>query len=414
MRRHFRFKTLYDKITKSNVFEDMIKQTLFLVAIVCLAFAGRAEQLSEKAKISLLTCDPGKELYSVFGHSAIKVYDPVNKIDKVYNYGTFDFNVPGFYSKFIKGKLNYKLSVTNFEQFKYEYIVENRTICEQYLNLTSEQKQELYNFLENNSLPGNCYYLYDFLFDNCASRIRDVTENVLGDKLQFHVKDKDITFREMLTSYLQDIPWWNLGIQLILGLPVEKKATPYQYMFLPDYLKEAFDKATVKHNSEALPLVSETKYVFKSKPVKNKSITFITPSIVFWSLFLAFGLLTFVELRKKQYYPAIDIILFVVAGLFGGLLLFMWFGTDHKPTYQNLNLLWAIPFHLPMVFFTLKRGKSKIAAFYFFCNCIILLIVLFGWAFLPQHFHIAVIPLLLILLVRSYRIFMAKKQDNVV
>lgn len=388
-----------------------MKTILLFIAMHCLVFTTQAEQLSEKAEISLLTCDPGKELYSVFGHSAVKVYDPVKKIDKVYNYGTFDFNVPGFYTKFIKGKLNYKLSVTNFEQFKYEYIVENRTICEQYLNLTSEQKQKLFAFLENNSLPENCYYLYDFLFDNCASRIRDVIEKVLGDKLQFYVKDKNITFREMLTPYLQDIPWWNLGIQLILGLPVEKKATPYQYMFLPDYLKEAFDKATIQQKGKTLPLVSETIYVFKSKPVKNKSIIFITPSIVFWSLFLILGLFTFFELRKQRYYPAIDFVLFIITGLFGCLYLFMWFGTDHQPTYQNLNLLWAIPLHLPMVFFILKRGECKIVAFYFFFNCIILLALLFGWAFLPQHFHIALIPLLLILLMRSYRIFKAKKND---
>ena len=134
---------------------------------------AKNQNLSDRSVVSLLTCSPGTELYSIFGHCAIRIHDPVNEIDKIYNYGTFDFDSPNFYMEFIKGKLFYFLSVSNFTFFKTTYIRMNRSIYEQVVDLSMDQRQSLYQYLENNHLPENRYYLYDFFFDNCATRIRD-------------------------------------------------------------------------------------------------------------------------------------------------------------------------------------------------------------------------------------------------
>ena len=141
--------------------------------------------LSEAAEISIITIGPGKNLYDKFGHSAFRVKDEANGIDWAYNYGTYDFNTPNFYTKFAQGKLNYNLSVAYFEAFYQNYVQENRWVKEQVLNLSSTEKNELFQYLQNNATPENRGYLYDFFFDNCATRIRDVLKAVLGEELQY-------------------------------------------------------------------------------------------------------------------------------------------------------------------------------------------------------------------------------------
>jgi len=173
----------------------------FLVLILILYIPGRISyaqvdsvefpELTERAHISLITGEPGEELAAKFGHSAIRVYDPEIGLDLVYNYGTYDFNGPGFYQKFLMGKLNYSLSVYEFKRMAYGYKYYNQSLYEQVLNLNYDEKVAVYNIININYLPENRYYPYDFFFDNCSSRIRDVLENVLGDKLYFddqHIK----------------------------------------------------------------------------------------------------------------------------------------------------------------------------------------------------------------------------------
>ena len=191
--------------------------------------------LTQDAEISLITGEPGKELYTKFGHSAIRVHDPANGIDLVYNYGTFNFNAPGFYPKFLRGKLNYFLDVYEFKRMMLTYKYYNQSLYEQVIELTYDEKKAIYNFINTNYLPANKYYLYDFFFDNCSSRIKDVFQDILGPKLIF--EDHDIktnkTFRQLLDEFLNKSPWIDFGIDLTLGLPTDATATSEEYMFLP-------------------------------------------------------------------------------------------------------------------------------------------------------------------------------------
>ena len=194
--------------------------------------AGARDSLS----ISLLTCSQGRDISSAFGHSALRVKDLRNGRDMVFNYGTFSFQEPHFMLNFLRGDLNYFLSVTSFQQFKRSYDATGRGISEQKLSLTPLQTAELYSFLIDNYKPSNRYYLYDFLQDNCATRIRDIFDR----SKNFSIKDTltGMTYRDELTRLVGDRRWMMFGIDLILGARVDREITVRETAFLPDRLSE--------------------------------------------------------------------------------------------------------------------------------------------------------------------------------
>jgi hypothetical protein len=298
--------------------------------------------LSQNAKIQLFTCSPGQELYAGFGHSALWVTDPVYGIDRLYNYGTFDFNTPNFYWKFIRGKLNYLLSVTTGQRFIDEYDYRKIEVYGQVLNLTIEEKQKLFEALEINLLPENRFYKYDFFYDNCATRIRDVVEKATDKKLTYNIENKNITFRSMLFPYLKHTPWTKFGINLILGYESDKIATPRDYMFLPEQMQIAFNNTIINDQNAERPLVSiERQYLKNRLHFSNKKID--DPIVIFSTLLLFSLLLIYVELKRKKVFHTFNIVLFSISAFAGFFLLFMWLGTDHIATNKNMNILWLLP-----------------------------------------------------------------------
>ena len=205
-------------------------------------YAQSPDSLLSSTSISLITCDPGDEIYSLFGHSAIRIKNTSQNYDVVYNYGTFDFRTPNFTVKFMRGKLPYRLVVSTFDNFLMEYHHFKRGVREQNLQITNDQKKEIIRFLENNAKPENAEYKYDFFFDNCSSRIRDVFENNLGQPLTYSSKE-DVTFRDLLHQYLIGWPWTKLGIDMIIGSKADVKASASQQMFLPDKLHDILGNA---------------------------------------------------------------------------------------------------------------------------------------------------------------------------
>ena len=368
-------------------------------------FLAQAQwNLSPEAQIHVLTCGPYQgELYSAFGHSAIRVHDPAIGLDFIYNYGVFDYDQPNFYLNFARGYLHYQLDVSAYERFKMLYIQEDRYIHEQVLNLTAAEKQKFFDFLQWNAREENKYYYYDYFYDNCATRIRDALAHVFGDRVQFEGDyiTTDYTIRDLCDIYLQYQPWGDLGIDLCLGLPMDKRATPYEYMFLPDYLESGLNHAYITRDGEREPLVKETIRTYESRdPVKPD--TFFTP-LVLTSLLLLIGLLiTFRALRKKKNAFWWDAILMSLVGLVGWLLVILWFATDHKAAAQNFNLLWAIPFYFPMALLLLKKRKSSFLRLFFILTLITHVLALVLWPWWPQDLHEAWIPLTLLLAVRSY------------
>lgn len=328
---------------------------LFLCCCLWPAHRVQAQQttLSPQARISVLTCGPGADLYATFGHSAFRVWDPAREIDWVYNYGTFDFNTPNFYLKFARGKLRYALSRQEFPNFLYTYQYENRWVREQLLELDPGERQALFDFLERNNLPENRYYHYDFLFENCATKIPEVLVQVLGKRLGFesgHLRESH-TFRDLIQQNLDRNTWSSLGIDLALGAVIDRKARPEEYMFLPQYVRLQIEDS---HLGSA-PLTQRERVILDLP--ETRPPTYFTATPLFWFLLLlGFTIaLTAVDFRYGWRSRWLDAFLFMGTGLAGLVMLFLWFLTDHSTTAWNANLLWALPTHAGLALYALGK-----------------------------------------------------------
>lgn len=358
-------------------------------------------------QISLLTVMPGEELYSTFGHSALRITDTVTHQDIVYNYGTFNFDDPDFYTKFIRGKLLYYLSTDDFHSFVLENQQDNRGITEQILNLSCEQKRNIIGLLEANMMAQNRFYKYDFLFDNCTTRLRDLVEQASDSTVHFGKALKtEVSFRNLIHEYLDknDKQWSKLGIDILLGAKTDAIATPYQVMFLPDYLMKTFDSSTI--NSQ--PLVTDKHSLFKITYSQNEKDNLTHPFFLFICLFVLIAFLSFSKNAFIQKFLAsFDALLFFIVGFLGILILFMWFGTDHIMCRNNYNLLWAWPMNIVASFYI--HSKRKWPQIYFLIYAIFNIVLIALWSFIPQHLNFALVPILAILIFRSLLYFIRKK-----
>ncbi|RMF56242.1 MAG: DUF4105 domain-containing protein, partial [Calditrichaeota bacterium] len=358
--------------------------------------------LSPQSRISLLTISPGDELYSTFGHSAIRIVDPVYHMDRVYNYGTFSFDEPWFYLKFARGQLDYQLSAYPYGYADMVYRQEKRSVVEQILGLTLKQRNDVYHFLEINYLPENRKYRYDFFFDNCATRIRDVFKTVLGDSLEYFLNPtRKLTFRQYLDLYLKNHPFSDFGIDLGLGARADRIASPWEAMFLPDFLYESFDKATIVINGEKKPLVVKRNTLLWYDVPERKQKALPYPSIIFWMLLVFTLLLSLGNYRGIQFVrkleKILDTLLYSSIGLLGILILLLWFATDHKVTPENWNLLWSWPTHILLIWMYRLHQRPRWVSTYFLVNTLIMGLVLLGWSWIPQMYHPAVLPIIFLM-----------------
>jgi hypothetical protein len=379
---------------------------LFILSLLWVSvtgFAQNAAPLSSQANISVITCGPYQgELYSAFGHSAFRVHDPATGLDKAYNYGIFDFDQPNFYLNFTRGHLLYQLGTHSYQQFQEYYIYHNRYIHEQELNLTQHQKQRLYDYLEWNALPENENYYYDYFYNNCATKIRDVVATVFGDSVKFDGSyiTTNYTIRELTDIYLRDNqPWGDLGIDICLGLPMDKKATPYEYMFLPDYVESGFDHATIRQGDAVVPIVKAKNDIYKAReepPFRG----FFHPLFLFLTIAVLVIGLSVYDVRRDKASVWFDAILFSATGILGILLLFLWFGTDHKAAANNMNLLWAFPVNL-VAAIALRKNPSWLEK-YFFAIAVLSALILVSWFWLPQMLNHVLVPIVVMIMIRAF------------
>ena len=354
----------------------------------------KVPNLTNSAKVSVLTVGRADhEIWQNFGHTAIRVKDSILGWDFVFNYGTFDFGDPDFIYKFIKRQLMYYESIDDFSDFKQNYIDENRWIREQELNLTQAQKQQIFERLTVNAREENKYYIYDFLFDNCSTRPRDIVLSVFPNKKTKADKDDATTYRELIDRNVKD-EWLDLGMDLLIGIPTDTSAN-FGRTFLPEELMQMLDNTTVdgkkivKSNVEILATVPE-----------HASKQMLTPGLVFWLLFFLV-LIVQVKFSFFSKNKIIPVVYFTILGLLGWLFVFMWFFTDHVCTKWNLNILWAMPLNVPLIYFILQKNIPKFVLTYLKIYRILLIMLLIGWWLNPQTYHAAVIPLILIAILFS-------------
>ncbi len=379
-----------------------MRKACFALFFISNVLFAEAQIISESTKISLLTGSPGADLYSTFGHSGIRIKDHLTNLDIVFNYGTFDFSAPNFYLNFVRGQLNYMLAVQQYENFAYSFQYENRSITELDLNLTTEQKRRLFLLLKENYKPENRNYKYDFFYDNCATRIRDIIKTAFGDDFQYNYPDdwvsSKLTFRNLIDLYLTHHHWSDFGIDIALGLPTDAIARPTDYMFLPDNLERGFEMAMIMRNGKMASFTS-SKIILVSRKDIERDVFFITPGRLMWALFILSVILSIFSLKKKKSIHWFDVMYFSLIGILGWVIFLLWFFTDHLATKNNYNLLWAVPFHFPIFLFW-NKISMEIKKWYLWIFGIVYILLLVLWQQVPQFYHFAFIPMILIMLQR--------------
>lgn len=390
----------------------MVKYKLGFLLIL-LTFVGLSPAKAQFWEVSLLTADPGTELYSSFGHSAIRMRElgPGGR-DLVFNFGTFDFDTPNFYGKFATGKLNYMLSVATYDRFIVEYDYYKRGLREQVLDLSEEQKDFLLQHLDAQYAPERRFYKYDFFYNNCATKIRDAFDVVIGEQLVWSdTLAEEKTFRNLIDEFVLPLPWADFGIDLALGSVIDRPATELEKQFLPTYMEQAFAKATIVENGVSRPLVKQSR-VLLEYPNEATQQSLLNPSVVFWFLAVIFAALTGYGFKKGRLMKGLDIAFFGTLGILGLVVAFLWFFTDHSATLWNWNILWAFPGHLVLVWGLVARPNATWISSYLLFVMVATVVVLLLWIVGVQSFYPALIPILLLLLLRANFLFYNRKKED--
>jgi len=340
--------------------------------------------LSDDATVSLLTCGPGDELYSVFGHTAIRVYDPPHGIDVVYNYGTFDFNAPNFYLKFVKGDLQYFVSASSYQDFVYTYQYYNRDVFEQRLNLSPQQKQDIANDLSTTLTSDKRFYTYKYFDRNCTTMVADILNGHIPGKISIKNNDEGKTYRKIVIEYLDNSFYENLGISLIFG---HKTDRDMERLFLPQQLLEGVNNTKIN----SVPLSQPVLTVFKSTAKEQTSL---------WNNYYTYAaacLLLMIASRNK----VVNRSLLAIFGLLGVFFTFVGLYSYHVEISQNYNALLINPFYLLLLYFIFTNNRRAGKTISYICFVCLIAYVIF--MFNKPHLVI-VLPLIVLITVLLLRI----------
>lgn len=356
--------------------------------------------MRDRAEISLVTCYPGPDIYELYGHTMLRVR--YHGADVVYNYGIFDFDSPNFIYRFVKGETDYKLAGYDAVYMLRGY--RSRKVVEQKLNLTPSESMQVVWALVENARPENATYRYNYVYDNCATRPRDIIESALGGKLHYGPMHDTITFREEMRHYNSNYAWQQFGIDLVLGSGIDYTLTYREQMFVPMVLMRAFAEAGVDRGGTVEPLVSETVVLNDGSDegdILPPTPWWMSPMAAAVALFMITLAVSCRDLRRKKVNRAFDSALFGLAGVSGLLIFFLIFVSTHAATSPNFNGFWLHPFALlPAIFIWIKKAK-RLLYFYHFANFALIILLLASWYFLPQAANAAAFPLMLCLAVRS-------------
>jgi len=391
---------------KNDLIRPILAVLLFFSGFFfpCKAQSGMEKPLSEKATVSLLTASPGEEVYAQYGHTGIRVCDSVNNFDVVFNYGLFDFNSPNFIFRFVKGETDYMVGACSFMDFLLEYQVDNRGVTEQVLNLGPKEKEAVWEALIKNIQPENRTYRYNFFFNNCATKPRDIIVNAIGGKVDYRWNGKYKSLRDEVHYFTGKFPWTTFGIDFALGAEADDSASLKSQQFAPDLLMESFARAVILSDSaQTRPLVLKTLHPATiDESLIEKEPWTPGPELVLWIIFLIIAVLTFLEFRNGKNYHILNALLYMVAGLLGFIIAFLVLFSEHPTTDINYLLFWLHPLHLIYVIcLIIPAFRKKWANLYLCINLPFQVFALAGSLFLPQNFHSAMYPFLLALILRS-------------
>ena len=354
----------------------------------------------DSVRISLLTCAPGSEIYALFGHSAIRYENPEKDQDWVFNYGMFSFKEPNFVMRFVKGETDYQLGVVPFRYFETEYALRGSSVYQQVLNLTDEEKVRLISLLEENYLPSNRVYRYNYFYDNCTTRARDKVEESIQGKVVYPETKKEVSFRDIIHEFTAGSEWGEFGIDLCLGSEADEPIDERKQMFAPFYMMEAARGAMIHRADAVVPLVLE-EFKVVDAVLEDEPAFPLSPMTCAMGLLVATAFVVGWGIRKGRPCLAWNVLMFFLQGLGGCIVAFLFFFSLHPTVGSNWLLMLFHPlalFYLPIMIYRGIKGKKDP---YHWLNVVLLTSFMILMPFISQEFNLTVLPLALSLLLVS-------------
>ena len=374
--------------------------------MVSLPYCGWGN-VSDSVRVSLLTCAPGSEIYSLFGHTALRYENPAKGEDWVFNYGLFSFDTPNFVFRFVKGETDYQLGVIPYRYFEGEYAMRESSVYQQELNLTEKEKENVIRLLRENYLPANRVYRYNYFYDNCTTRARDKVEQGIEGKVVYPESEKMCSFRSIVREYTAGHEWSAFGIDLCLGSEADELIDERKQMFSPFYMLEYARGAMIHRADTIVPFVKEEKLLldFSSKDEgvfeKDEDVSLPSP----WTCALIWWVLTFVVtalgIKNGKVYWLWDVLLFGAQGLGGCIIAFLFFFSVHPTVGSNwlLMILNPLPlFYMPFMVYKAIKGKTDV---FHVINTVVIIVFIILMPIVQQKFNATVLPLALNLLTCS-------------
>lgn len=379
-----------------------IGRVVLLLWCLCYPLLLRAQEGLEHIEASLITCSPGTEVYSLYGHTGLRVQNHTQGLDYVFNYGVFDFRTPHFVWRFVLGRTDYVVEPIPFPYFLPEYQERGSAVVEQTLNLTPREANRLFFLLMENLRPENRVYRYNFLTNNCTTKVRDILAKAIEGDIVYAPAGEHPTSRQLLHRYTAAHPWAEVGNDLLLGAACDTLLTDSSALFLPALLEAGFDKAQVFDTlGNRRPLVLHKQVLLPAgTPARAKSFP-LAPWAVS-ALFVGLGLLLFGAERKwgRMLWGG-DLLLMLAQGLAGTLVVFMFCFSQHPTVGSNWQVWVLNPLPLLALPWVVRKAWERKFCLYHPLNAVglTLFIVLTPW--LPQDFSEIIVPLAFGLLTRS-------------
>ena len=384
---------------------------LFLLLLPLLT-AVRAQQ-SDSIRASLITCSPGQEVYALYGHTALRLQNFTRGQDLVFNYGVFSFSQPHFIWRFVRGQCDYMVVPVPWQYFTREYEERGSSITAQVLNLTPREANRLYASMLEDCLPQNRQYRYNFLYNNCTTKVRDAIERCVEGRIVYPDSIPLYTYRQMLRQYTAAHPWAQEGNDILLGSAVDTALSARAAMFAPEYMLRYAENAYVyAENNDKRPLVLDTEILLHKRPQTVEPEFPLSPTQAMLVL-LAFAVLILLleRLFNRQCWLW-DAILLAGQGVAGLLLLFMFFFSEHPAVDSNWQI-WALnPIALIALPMVVKAAWKRKKTLWHAVFSVILTTFLVFSPWMPQEFGKLVVPLALTLLTRPISYYLYYRKNN--
>ena len=380
----------------------MTRKIKYLLMCLLAAVSVPGWAVQDSLRFSLLTCEPGPEIYALFGHTALRCQRPALGTDVVFNYGMFNFRTPHFVFRFVKGETDYQLGVMPYPYFESEYALRGSSVYEQELNLTAPEKRRLLELLEGNYRPENRVYRYNYFYDNCTTRARDQVERAVEGQVVYPDSLPGKSFRSIVHEFTSDSPWGELGIDLCLGAEADREIGLRQQMFAPFYLYGYAERAyIINKDGTRRPLVCRTSKIIDAAHETAGPAFPLSPLACACILLAVAVAVAVCQWKTGRVYWGWEVLLMMLQGVAGCIIAFLFFVSEH-PTVGSNWMLWLfnpVPLlYAPVLAYRCVKGRKDP---YLLINSVYLMFFMIIVAFKCQDFNLSVVPLALTLLVTS-------------